>query len=467
MNPPDPLKNQNSRRLTEHVFRREYAKLVALLTNRFGPVHLESIEEAVQEAFVAALRVWDYRGVPANAVAWLHTVARNKLRNILRRDQRLVSDDDAQALESFADAPGPVSSAGAAAEEIQDSLLRMMFVCCHPRLSGESQAALILKTLCGFSVAEIAAALLSAETAIQKRLVRARKTMRDAALTMELPPAAELPARLAGVLTALYLLFNEGYKSNRPPPPDFGSVVDPGFNPESESEPGSESGSEYDLTAHSRSILIRREICEEAIGLLEVLLQSETFRDDPEVLACGALFELNAARFTARQDEHGEILRMADQDRGLWDRERIERGIAYLERASVAGSVSRYHIQAAISAHHCAAPDFSATDWPAILALYDAWLALEDSPLLRLNRAVAVARVRGAEQAIAELGDLSEEPALREYYLYDATLGELCFEAKRFEQARAHFAAAIRRAPALVERRLLRRRMAECAAANP
>ena len=455
---------RSSQELAEDLFRREYAKLVAVLTARFGPAHLESIEEAVQEAFLEAIRVWEYRGVPDNAAAWLHTVARNKALNRLRQDRRLASTTgDALELSretefagdlavtadfgAAAESPGQYepAEAGEIDEEIQDSLLRMMFVCCHPGLSADSRVALILKTLCGFSIDEIAAAFLCAPAAIQKRLVRARKTLRDLEISIELPTAAELPGRLGEVLTALYLLFNEGYKGSQ-------SVDD------SQSVAGAIMSSD-DL---SRSRLIRRELCEEALRLLEILKRSELFRRDPRLYACAALMRLNAARFDARQDANGEIVRMADQDRSLWDRDLIARGIAELEFASAGGEISTYHVQAAISAHHCAAPDYASTDWPAILGLYDAWLQLEDTPLIRLNRAIALGRVHGGPAAIRELKALADEPAFRDYHLYETTLGELYFEAGRRDLALSHFGAGLKLASTPAERRLLSRRIAEC-----
>ncbi len=454
---------RSSQELAEHLFRREYAKLVAVLTARFGPPHLESIEEAVQEAFLEAMRVWEYRGVPDNAAAWLHTVARNKALNRLRQDRRLASTTGdvpeysrEAELKSDLITPGDFVAAGAPDspgryeagelgeidEEIQDSLLRMMFVCCHPGLSADSRVALILKTLCGFSIDEIAAAFLSAPAAIQKRLVRARKTLRDLEIGMELPITQELPERLSEVLTALYLLFNEGYKSSQSSQSVGSAMMNSDERPPSR--------------------LIRRELCEEALRLLEILKRSELFRHDPQLYACTALMLLNAARFDARLDAKGDIVRMADQDRSLWDRELIARGIAELELASIGGEVSAYHIQAAISAHHCAAPDYASTDWPAILGLYDAWLQLEDTPVIRLNRAIAVGRVHGARPAIRELKALAAEPAFRDYHLYETTLAELYFEAGRRDLALAHFESALELASTPAERRLLSRRIGEC-----
>lgn len=429
-----------SQTLTEHLFRREYAKLVSLLTSRFGTSHLEGIEEAVQEAFVEAMRVWEFRGIPENAAGWLYTVARNKTLNILRHERQSMPAVD--ELDSIATTKAETAfesfNKENIADEIQDSLLRMMFVCCDPRLTEESQVALILKTLCGFGIAEIASAFLTNEATIQKRLVRARKKLRDARISMELPATEELPARLYGVLTAVYLLFNAGYKTT------------------------ATNASRDTATPEKDVRLIRREVCFEAVGLLEILLQSDLFVDDPGVHACYALLLFNTARFDARQDAEGEILRMADQDRAKWNRQLITRGVTHLEQASAGGLATEYHIQAAISAYHCAAPDYASTDWPAILALYDAWLEQESSPIIYLNRAIASSRVHGPTRAIQELEDMADEPAFHNYYLFDSTLGELNFEAGNIARAIEYYQSALELGGLPAEQRLLQQRIDQC-----
>src|SRR5581483_9268866 len=292
---------------------------------------------SVQEALLRALQTWSYRGVPDNPAAWLTQVAKNLALNALQREQRWNQKQEKIAAEHTRWLSS--TSEEMKHESFADDTLRLMFVCFHPELAAESQIALALRTLCGFSPAEIAAAFLSSEAAIAKRLVRARQRIRDLDLPFAVPEPAELAPRLDGVLHTLYLLFNEGYK------------------------------------ASSGDRLVRADLCHEAIRLLE-LVTAHASTNEPRAHALHALMLLNAARLPSRTDDAGNLLRLHEQDRSTWDQTLIRRGIASLHQASRGGAISAYHIEASIAATHCLASEAAATDWPRILHLYDQLLAL-------------------------------------------------------------------------------------------
>jgi len=289
---------------------------------------------------------------------------------------------------------------------IDDNRLRMMFTCCHPRIPPEMQVALALKTLCGFSPAEIGRAFLTTEAAIAKRLTRAKQKIREARIQFEIPSGEELTRRLDTVLQTLYLLFNEGYKA---------------------------SGGEQ---------LIRAELCHEAIRLTALLAENPA-GNQPQTHALLALMLLNAARLPARLDSDGNILRLEEQNRFRWDQSMIARGLYHLMQSTAADQVSEYHLQAAIAACHCAAKDYGSTDWHRILALYDQLLEIDDSAIVSLNRAVAVANVHGARaglEAVQAIGDLKQ---LNGYHLLYAVLGEFEADLNHRETALQHFRKAL------------------------
>ena len=283
------------------------------------------------------------------------------------------------------------SNSGAGENAIKDDRLRMMFTCCHPLIPQEMQVALALKTLCGFSPGEIARAFLSSEAAIAKRLTRAKQRIREARIAFEIPVGEELTRRLDGVLQSLYLLFNEGYKA---------------------------SGGEH---------LIREELCHEAIRLT-ALLAEHPAGNQPRAHALVALMLLNGSRLAARLDRDGNILRLEEQNRSQWDQAMIARGLYHLMQSTAGNEISEYHLQAAIAACHCAAQEYESTDWPRILSLYDRLIEMDDSPVVALNRAVAVANVRGARAGIEAVEAIHDRQQLNGYYLLYAVLGE--FEAR-------------------------------------
>ncbi len=345
--------------LTEHLFRVEAGKLVSVLTGLFGIDHLQLAEDVVQEALVRAFRTWPYYGIPKNPAAWITQTAKNLAYDLLRRE-KLFREKQTEIADSIQQWSGdPVADDSPSFEtEIKDDRLRLIFACCHPLIAHEAQTALALKTLCGFSAAEIAKAFLTTEAAIAKRLTRTRQKIRELHIPFEIPSGQEFAVRLDGVLQTLYLLFNEGYK------------------------------------ASSGENLVREDLCYEAIRLA-TLLAEHPVANQPRTHALVALMLLNAARLPTRVDTEGNILRLKEQERSKWSRPMIERGIVHLAQAAAGVELSEYHVQAGIAACHCLAEDYRSTDWPRILSLYDQWTKMNNSPVIALNRAVAVANVVG------------------------------------------------------------------------
>ena len=407
----------------EHLFRREAAKMVATLTRIFGIEHLSLAEDVVQEALMRALQTWPFYGVPQNPAAWIMRASRNLALDVVRREKRF-RDKEPEIIAALE--PSPTSAAIGHAppveNEILDDRLRMMFVCCHPLVAQEDQVALALKTLCGFSPAEIAKAFLTTEAAIAKRLTRAKQKIREAQVPFEIPEGEELTRRLDGVLRSLYLLFNEGYK------------------------------------ASSGEKLVREDICQEAIRLISLLVEHAA-GNQPKTHALLALMLLNAARIPSRVDAEGNLLRLLEQDRTRWEQRLIARGMFHIAQSAAGREVSEYHLQAGIAACHCAAKDYTATNWRQILELYDRLVEFDDSPVVALNRAVAVAEVHGPQAGIEAVGNIQNLQSLESYYLLYAVLGE--FEARRHHSraAAAHFRKSLQLAEIKSERAFLAKRL--------
>jgi RNA polymerase sigma-70 factor (ECF subfamily) len=302
----------------------------------------------------------------------------------------------------------------------------MIFTCCHPAISRDSQIALALKTLCGFSISEIAKAFLTTEENINKRLVRARKNIRDAKIAFEIPRGNELGERLNAVLETIYLLFNEGYSASK--------------------------GND----------IIRYELCEEAIRLAQMIAENKIIEQKENVLALLALMFLNVSRFKARQNNDGSILTMAEQDRSLWDQNMKDTGIQYLNEAAQSEKIGFYHIMAAISANHSMAPDFDSTNWQAILSLYNLLFEIDHSPLILLNRTIAILKVYGAEKAIAELEKLEDNPLLRTYHLLYSTKAEFYIHLHQYAQAAEYLKKSIQFALLKAEREMLQTKLDSC-----
>ncbi|MGH8046213.1 MAG: RNA polymerase sigma factor [Chthoniobacterales bacterium] len=410
-------------RLTENLFREEAGKLVSVLTGIFGIERLQLAEDVVQEALVRAFQTWPYYGAPKNPAAWLTQTAKNIALDVIRREKRFreKQPEIELAMDRWS-AGSPDEETPAFDEEIQDDRLRLMFACCHPSLPIEAQTALALRTLCGLSAREIAKAFLASDAAIEKRLTRARQKIRDEHIPFEIPAGSEMTARLDGVLRTLYLLFNEGYK------------------------------------ASSGDRLVRADLCHEAIRLAG-LLAAHPAGNQPRTHALLSLMLLNAARLPGRIDSDGNILRLAEQDRFTWDGAMIARGIRHLGLAADGDSISEYHLQAAIAMCHCGT---GVTNWPDVLSLYDHWQRINDSPLIALNRAVALANVEGPAAGLAAIEAIPNRDQLSTYYLFHAVLGDFEARQEHFGNAAAHFRRAIQLAEQKSEREFLARRLAEC-----
>jgi len=413
--------------LVDHLFRHESGRLVAVLTRIFGIENLELAQDVVQDALVEAIHHWQYKGVPDNPSAWLFRVAKNKAVNQINRDRKKThcSSDVMHYLQSRWTVE-PALEHFFSEEEIRDNMLRMIFACCHPAISSDSQIALALRTLCGFSISEIARAFLTTDENITKRLVRARKSIRNDNVAFEIPAGVELEKRLDAVLETAYLLFNEGYSASN--------------------------GNE----------VIRYELCEEAIRLVQIIAGSNMIQFRENVFGLLALMYLNASRFKARLDEKGNILTMAQQDRSKWDASLREKGLACLNQAGKDNKIGFYHLLAGISASHCLAPHYKDTDWQGILYLYDCLVNIDSSPVILLNRAIAVCNVWGPEKAIEEIRQIENIPSLKNYHLLYSTMAEFYFQSKQYSKAADCLETSIRLTSVLAEKEMLQTRLDSC-----
>jgi len=411
----------NIDQLTDHLFRNESGKMVAVLTKIFGTENLQTAEDVVQQTFIDAINVWKLKGIPDNPSAWLFRVAKNKTIDIIRRNKHSVqydfSDSERMLLTSEYTMTTTIDNFWKD-ELVKDDLLRMMFACCHPQLSQENQITLILKTLCGFSTAEIAKTFLAPEDTISKRLYRTKEFFRENKVPFTIPSVDELKNRTNTVLNAVYLLFNEGYNST-----------------------------------HAEQ-LIRNDLIEQAMMLCKLLAEND-HTQLPEVFALMALMCFHSARSESRLTPEGEIILLPYQDRSKWNKELVALGNDYMDRAAFGDSVSAYHIEAAIAFEHCTAESFDTTNWQRILELYDWLCSISPSPVSELNKAVAIMQVHGAQKALEAL-ELIDRKKLEKFYLYHSLYGEIHSRLNNTRLAQMYFQTASKLTQSETEKKILR-----------
>jgi RNA polymerase sigma-70 factor (ECF subfamily) len=414
----------------ERVAHEDGGRLLAALIARFG--NFELAEDSLQDAYAAALQAWSRRGIPSNPGGWLMVTARNRAIDRLRR-AGVLQDKLAQLADNRR--PGPVDRDPPLPDEIPDERLKLIFTCCHPGLPLESQVALTLRSLGGLSTDEIAGAFLLPRATLAQRLVRAKRKISQAGIPFSVPDAGQLPERLEAVMAIIYLIFNEGYG------------------------------------ARSGEALVRADLSQEAIRLGEVLvglLESEGLHLHlPEALGLLALMQLHDSRRRARVDTKGDLVLLEDQDRSTWDSALIQAGLANLDQALGMDSIGPYQIQAAISAVHARAPNFGETDWAEIIALYAALDAVAPSPIVRLNRAVAIGMAHGAEAGLTALQALAEDPKLESYAPFYAAQADFLRRAGNTRQALVAYERALDLTENEVEARFFRRRLGELSSDEP
>ena len=418
------MSDADAHRAVLAVWRVEHPRLITSLARMLRDVPLA--EELTQDALVAALETWPSSGVPERPGAWLMATAKRRALDRLRRGPMLERKHGMVARELEHEQKAAPDLDSALDDDIGDEMLRLVFTACHPLLSREARAALALRMVCGLTTDEIARAFLLTESAVAQRIVRAKRTLSESGLAYETPRGPERAARLASVLEVVYLIFNEGYTATR--------------------------GQDWQ----------RPQLCNEALRLGRVL--TAVAPDEPEVHGLLALMELNASRTAARTDAGGEPVLMLDQDRSLWDLLQIRQGLKALKRAQdLGGAGGFYALQAAIIACHAQAPTAADTDWLRIAALYAELTRVAPSPVVQLNRAVAVGMAQGPAEGLAIVEALADEPALKAYHLLPAVRGDLLLKLGRFEEARAAFEAAAELAGNGREKALLLRRAEEAA----
>ena len=403
---------QQINKTLSHLFRNEYGKVLALLTNKFGVSHVERIEDSLQDTFLKAMRVWAYQKIPDNPTAWLYQVAKNGMLDTLRREQKVGYTDSTYQFDTAVGSEEFYTDS-----EITDSQLKLIFACCHLSLSQEHQLVLSLKLIGGFSNKELAEALLKKEEAVAKSFTRAKKKFKEEVKLLQIPVQMGLQSRLFVVLQVIYLLFSEGY------------------------------------AATSGMQMVKRDICYEALRLA-LLLKKNSCCQHPNLNALIALICFHASRFEARLDDKGDLVTLEFQDRTLYNKELIAIGTRHLENSGTKDKLpSKYHLEAAVSYHHCVAPSFRETNWEAILFLYDLRLRTQYSPMAALNRVVPFAKVHGPQKALLLLEEWAKSNAYDRIALYYTIKAELLAQLKK------DFKNDLRKAIALSENELVKRHL--------
>lgn len=410
-------------KVVDHLFRHESGRMVAVLTRVFGFANIEQAEDIVQDTIIRALETWKYGKLPDNPQAWLYRTAKNKAIDLIRRQkvQHKIESEIAPLLRSEYTLV-PSMNEMFRENEIKDSQLRMMFACCHPSITIESQLTLILKTLCGLSTREIGNAFLTNEETIQKRVYRTKEKIKEEHISLDYPGADKMPVRLDTVLKALYLLFNEGYNSSHP------------------------------------EKLIREDLCEEAMRLTILLIENPK-TNKPHANALLALMCYQASRFGARLDDKGFMVLLKDQDRTHWNRFLIDRGNEYLNRAAEGNMIHEYHMEAAIASIHANAKLYDQTNWEMILQLYNNLSFQTQNPMVAINRCIVLGEVEGYGKAIEELEKIK---GFNNNCYYNASLGEMHLKAGSMREAINYFQRALELTSSNAEIELIRRKINLC-----
>ena len=412
--------------LTDHLFRHEAGRMVAVLTRIFGVHNLALAEDVVQDAFCRALEVWSFRDVPENPSAWLMTAAKNRALDVLRREKtaRTYEPELSRWLQSEWTLASEVEEMFSDTA-IKDDQLRMMFSCCHPQLPEEAQVMLMLHILCGFGIHEVASAFVTTYTAVEKRIPRAKKVLAGSKRLFDTQAPSDFSNRLPAVQRALYLLFNEGYHGA------------------------------------SAEFAVRADLCDEAMRLAKLLLE-HPLGATPSSYALSALMCLNKSRLSARVDASGKLNSLFDQDRSLWDQKLIGEGLRLLELSAQGSELTEYHVEAGIAAVHATSPTMDATNWQEIVSLYDSLMTIRPTPIVALNRAIAVGQRDGADCGLHELRTIPDSDRLAKYPFYYAAIAEFELQKGRSENAIELFETAIKLARNHMEQQFFETRIASC-----
>jgi RNA polymerase sigma-70 factor (ECF subfamily) len=409
--------------LVDHLFRHESGKMIAVLSRLLGLQNLEVAHDIVQDTLLQAMTTWGYKTIPDNPSAWLYRVAKNKAIDFLRKEKtiRNVNPQYNYLLQSEYTLSSTVHELFLESE-IQDSQLRMMFACCHPVITEESQIALTLKTLCGLSINEIAKAFLTSDDTIAKRIYRAKEKIKSEKIELEVPQSNELSARVDTVLKSLYLLFNEGYKSSNP------------------------------------DKLIREDLCEEAIRLCFLLTQ-HSLTNLPRTKALLALMCFQASRLDTRLDDKGNIILLKHQDRRKWNLSLMSKGFELMEESTEPFEVTTYHLEAAIASQHATARTFEQTDWKSIYHLYEMLYQLQPNPVVAMNKAIASSYAISKQNALKELQQIK---GLEEHHIYYASIAEVYFDLENKAEAKKFFKKALELTSSSYEQQLLISKINSC-----